>query len=384
MGTLERTETLTHRIGTDGRVSVKAIGGTLRVRGTDGDEARLSVTYRIRAESQDAAERALDSGRVLVDRGPGSLEVETPERRLATGIAWLFGGARVNADITVEVPWGARVRLETMSGSVEAVNLVGDQKYRTVSGEVRMWGLGGIVEAGSISGSVMLDRGGDIRLRANTVSGRVSLRAARFHGLIASTTSGSVTVTGAFDPAGDYRAESISGGVEITPLSGVAVELRSISGSINSDIEHRIEGGRGSWRTIVGDGASRFKVNSTSGGLRLRPPSTADHELGRRQPAPAQAQAPAPAAGPAAPWTTAVPATEPAPVPEGAAASAAEPSATGAAPSEETWNPAETPEDAPAAQDRDAAEDELAILQALERGEIGVEEASERLERARR
>jgi len=43
----------------------------------------------------------------------------------------------------------------------------------------------------------------------------------------------------------------------------------------------------------------------------------------------------------------------------------------------ETWNPDETGETA-----RDLPDDEaLAVLQALERGEIGVDEAAERLER---
>ncbi len=194
MGTLVRAETLAHRIGTDGRVSVKTISGLMRIRGTDGDEARLTVTYRIRAADQAAAERALETGRVLLDRGPSSLEVETPERRLSTGLAWLFGGARVSADITLEVPWGTHVRLETMSGSIEAGSLVGDQKYRTVSGDIRLWGLGGLVEASSISGPVTLDSGGDVRIRASSISGAVKVRARCFYGMSVNTTSGSIAV----------------------------------------------------------------------------------------------------------------------------------------------------------------------------------------------
>jgi hypothetical protein len=46
----------------------------------------------------------------------------------------------------------------------------------------------------------------------------------------------------------------------------------------------------------------------------------------------------------------------------------------------ETWNPDESGD---AEEDR-ADEEELAVLQALERGEIDVDEAAERLERSRR
>jgi hypothetical protein len=378
MGTLERTETLTHRIGTNGRISVKTISGALRVRGIEGEEARLTVVYRIRATDQGSAERALDSGRVLVDRGPGSLEVETPERRLATGLAWLFGGARVGANITVEVPWGTKVHYETMSGSIEAVALVGDQKYRTLSGDIRLWNLGGLVEAGSISGSIMMDDAGDVRLRANTVSGSIKARARRFYTTTVSSTSGSIAVVGALDPSGDHRAESISGTVELTPLNGVTAELRAISGSIVSSVPHRLEGGRGFWRAIVGDGLAAFRVNSTSGSLRILAARPGDQVVGSVAPA-------APSTPPAAPAPPAAPST---PAASGSAetpAGAAEPTADAieeAEPREtaETWNPDESGD---VEEDR-ADDEELAVLQALERGEIGVDEAAERLERSRR
>jgi hypothetical protein len=372
MGTLERTETLTHRIGTNGQVSVKTISGTLRVRGIDGEDAHLSVVYRIRATDQGLAERALETGRVIVDRGPSSLSVETPERRLSTGLAWLFGGARVGADVSIDVPWGTRVRYETMNGSIEAVSLVGDQKYRTVSGDIRLWSLGGLIEAGTISGSIRLESGGDVRLRANTVSGSIRVRARRFHGTTLSTTSGSIALVGELDPSGDHRAESISGSVDLTPLNGVTAELRAISGSITSHVPHRLEGSRGYWRSIVGDGKATFKANSTSGSLRILAEQPGD----RVGPAPA---APAAPAAPGSPAETQAATTVD---PQGTVGSEASPVDEEVEPreTEETWNPDESGEPDQAGPDPD----ELAVLQALERGEIGVDEAAERLDRSGR
>ena len=381
MGTLVRTETLTHRIGTDGRVSVKTLSGLLTIRGADGGEARLTVSYRIRAADQAAAERALETGRVLVDRGPSWLQVESPERRIATGLAWLFGGARVGADVSLEVPWGTKVRIETMSGTIEATSLVGDQKYRTVSGDIRLWGLGGLIEASSISGPVTLENGGDVRLRASSVSGSVKARARCFYGMTVNTTSGSIAVAGTLDPAGDYRADSISGSVVLTPLSGVTAELRTISGTVSTEIGSRIEGNRGYWRTVVGDGRTMFKVNSTSGGLRILAPG---RDAGTWQPTPTPA-APAPApAGPPTPPVASVP-------PEAPVAPVTTVDTSGdVTQTRETWtledvpdvaSPASEPMDAPAP---DFQTTEIEILRALERGEIGVDEAASRLERARR
>jgi len=377
MGTLERREIITHRLGSSGRLSVKALTGTLRIRGVEGEEARVTVDYRIRATDQASAERALETGRVGVYRGDGSLEVETPERRLST---WLFGGARVGADISVEVPWGAHVRLESMSGSIEADTLVGEQKYRTVSGEIRLWSLGGLVEAGTISGGIVLDRGAELRLKANTISGRIRARATVFHSLNLSTTSGGIAIVGSLDPVGDFRAESISGGVELTPVNGVTAELRTVSGSINSDVPHRMDGSRGSWRAVVGDGRATLKVNTTSGSLRILGAWSGD----------------TPASGPApSVWTTRV-ASDRATAPEASAqpdaggapdapAAAVTSDAPGSPPEAETWNPEDGPEMTNEfRQQEPSQEDELEILQALERGEIGVDEAAERLERVRR
>lgn len=410
MGTLERSESLTHHIGPNGRISVKTISGLLQIRGVDGEDARLTVTYRICAADQAAAERSLATGRVTVDRGPGSLEVEAPERRLATGIAWLFSGARVSADISLDVPWGTRVRYETMSGNIEAVALVGDQKYRTVSGDIRLWSLGGLVEAGSISGSITLDNGGDVRFKGNTISGGLRVRARRFYGMDVSSTSGSIAVIGAFDPSADCRGESISGSLSLTPLSGLTAELRTVSGSISSEIEQRLDGSRGSWRSVIGDGRPTFRFSSTSGGIRIFAPRPGDEVVAEPSPAPATSSAgkAAPAdvssavpsgagsdaasgptdaaSGPAdaapRPGSTAVPgpsaftgSTPPAPT---APLTPARPESEA---SGDTWNPEESAEVSPS-RERVSDDEELAILQALERGEISVDEAATRLSRA--
>jgi hypothetical protein len=384
VGTLERRETLTHRLGPAGRLSVKTVTGLLRVRGIEGEDVNVTVTYRIRAADHASAERALESGRVAIDRGPDSLAIETPERRLATGLAWLFGGARVRADIAVDVPWGAKVRFETMSGTVEAMNLVGDQKYRTVTGEIRMWYLGGLVEAGTISGGITLDGGTELRLRASTISGGIRARAGLFNSLSLSTTSGSMAVVGALDPTGDFRAESISGGVDLTPLSGVTAELKTVSGSVHSEVEHRVEGARGFWRAIVGDGRAHLRVNSTSGSLRLLAPRPSD-PVAVQTAGPASPAAPSgSAAASGAPATTAGTSGAPAETVQTAAPSATAQTAAGEE-SAESWNPNETAEEtAEHERDDQADEEELAVLQALERGEIGVDEAAARLERTGR
>ncbi len=387
MGTLERRETFTHPLGPSGRLSVKTVMSTVRVRGVEGGDARVTIDYRIRAADQQSAERALDTGRVFVERGSGSLEIETPERRFATGLAWLLGGARVSADITVEVPWGTEVRLETMNGRIEAESLVGDQWYRTVSAEIRLWGLAGRVDASSVSGGITLDGASQLRLRANSISGGIRARAGTFYAIHLNTTSGSMAIVGALDPGGDFRFESISGSLDLAAVSGSTVELKTVSGSIHSEVPSRLEGGRGSWRSIAGDGRSLVKVNSTSGSVRVRRPGPGDVvEPRAAEPAPAT---PGPNAGPNAAVSAAAGPTGQAATDSAASAGVASPAAEAAPEPTETWDPGEAEETARnelfgEGLSDEARAEELEVLQALERGEIDVDEAATRLERVRR
>jgi hypothetical protein len=266
------------------------------------------------------------------------------------------------------VPWGTKVRYETMSGSIEAMALVGDQKYRTVSGDIRLWSLGGLVEAGSISGSITLDNGGDVRLRANTISGGIKVRARRFYGMALSSTSGSIAVVGALDPSGDHRAESISGSVDLTPLNGVTAELRAVSGSITRTSSI-------GWKAAAATGARSSATAGRSSRSIPRPAACASW-----RPGPGDYVVAAAAPARPRPRRRAAPALGVRGRDSGRACGRHGRSSR-AAGNRRNLEPGRGRR----GRTRPPAEDEeLAVLQALERGEIGVDEAAERLERSRR
>jgi hypothetical protein len=124
----------------------------------------------------------------------------------------------------------------------------------------------------------------------------------------------------------------------------------------------------------VGDGRSFFHVNSTSGGLRLLAAKPEDRVV--------TASAPSASAGSVSESPTATSAAAGAAADTAAAQAEAEAEAEGSSRAEsvESWNPEEAAE----SEGDLAAEEELAVLQALERGEIGVDEAAERLDRSGR
>ncbi len=119
-----------------------------------------------------------------------------------------------------------------------------------------------------------------------------------------------------------YRIDTVSGDLSIALLGGAVFEVRGISSDVSSDLDHRIEGHQDRRRVTVGAGGPEILFNSMSGDLAIHRPRRLDR-------VPAPPPAPAPPAAPAPP--------------------------------------------------QPSQEDQLAILQALERGEIDVEEATRRL-----
>jgi hypothetical protein len=153
--------------------------------------------------------------------------------------------------------------------------------------------------------------------RLETVSGDVVVSAPRIDALRAQTVSGDVDVDGELASAGEFRVETVSGDFGIGLAGSAAFDVRGISTDISSDIDHRIEGRLDRRRVVIGSGEPTVIFSSMSGDLSIRR---------QRRFAPAGTEAPV---------------TSPTPTV--------------------------------------AADAQLAVLEALERGEIDVDEATRRL-----
>jgi hypothetical protein len=325
VATYVRTQSIEHDIGQAGRLSLMITSGDVSVRAAQGDQARITANFEIQAASESEANQAFTDAQLLVERGDGELIVAEPERNASLGalVGRLFTGrGQIDLSVTVELPERAEVRLDVVSADANVDGLLGEQRYNTVSGDLSLTALGGSIRVKSVSGDVTMRANQPIAVRADTVSGDLSVVAPMLNGLRANAVSGDVEVEGALSADHEYRIDTVSGDVSVGLLGGATFEVRGLSSDVVSDLDHRIEGRQDRRRVVVGDGGPVFIFNSMSGDLVIRRP----RRLDRTAPVP-----PAPPAPPA---------------------------------------PAVSPP---------APEDQLAILQALERGEIDVDEASRRL-----
>jgi hypothetical protein len=313
-------------------LSIRLGDGRARLRAVDGDSVRIRDRH-----GRDLADM------FAIELGDGSASFHADKR-------W-DRGRRHTPDVEVDLPRGATVVIEAGSADIEADGLAGDQRYRTASGDITLRAVSGRVALDAVSGEVDISATGESAMTIKTVSGDVDLRAATLTVLEATTTSGDLRIAGRLAGPGPFAIVTVSGDTLLAPAGDLRIEMATLSGDLRSKVGGRTEGGRGHRTLVVGGGGPLVSVRSLSGDLLVVPPT----------PVPVKAVAAVAPSAPAAPAALGAPA---APEPTGAPAAQPEPITAAA-------------NTAIAAAYDDAR---LRILRSLERGEIDVAEAGQRLE----
>lgn len=350
-GTSERT--FTFGPGAVPRVVANTPTGSVDIRG----EAREDVYVRVMLDPPEARDRGWAVA--IAQHGDTvAAEVKPPHNI----VGWLRNGS-VRVEVEMRVPHGANATANTAAADVTISRVAGGTRVRTASGEIHGGDLGGGVQITTASGDVHLNgvRGdlrcvtasgdvevaqaegevgvastsGDVRLSGvvgplalTTVSGDAEVRASALPRARVKTVSGDVALTTPLHREGEYRFETVSGDVELIVPDGAAltVAYQTVSGDMESAAPARREGGKRSGTLAINGGGVSVAVKSVSGDLSVRTTREALPDFGA-----------------VAPMHTPSPAPEPEPRPE------AEPSET------------------------------LRVLQAVERGELTIDEAMSRL-----
>jgi hypothetical protein len=310
---------LEHAIGAEGLLAIRLRDGDVRLHGVDGDVVRVRD-----ANGSDLTEM------FAVDRGRGSLSLKAAGRGLEiiVGPRAVRRGARRSPELEIDIPRRATLVIDAASGDIEGDGLVGDQRYRTASGDVVLHAVSGRLSVEAVSGDVEVIATGSADLTARSMSGDVAIRAATLSSLLVNTTSGDMKIAGRLAGAGPFGIETVSGDGLLAPAGDIRIEMTSLTGDLTSDLEGKQVSGRGRRSLTIGSSGPVVTFRSMSGDLRVARPT-----------------------------------------PIGAAAEAS----TGERPGTEP-----TPANGAIAAAYDDAR--LRILRSLERGEIDVDEAGRRLE----
>jgi DUF4097 and DUF4098 domain-containing protein YvlB len=255
----ETGATIDHQVGPRGRFSLRQTSGEVTIRGVEGD--------RIRVHADD--EKAFRE-RFSVETGKDFLDVHQNEK-LGFGI---FGRGE-SVELTIEVPHGATVAVETQSGDISASDLSGVKSFRTASGEVVLKRLAGAVDVETVSGDLEIEGQAPIDLKGRTVSGDVDVQVPVLRGLDLGTTSGDMGIDADLKGEGPFALRTISGDVHFVVRSGVRVQAETITGDLSSDLDSKRESSLGRKVMVVGKPGATLSFRSVSGDFRAAKPRTA-------------------------------------------------------------------------------------------------------------
>jgi DUF4097 and DUF4098 domain-containing protein YvlB len=255
--------TIDQQIGPRGRLTLRQTSGEITIRGVEGDRVRLH-----------ADDEKAFRDRFSIDVGKDSLDVNQNEK-LGFGI---FGRGE-SIDLSVEVPHGATVMIETQSGDISASDLSGVKSFRTASGEVVLKRLAGPVEVETVSGDLEIEGQAPIDLKARTVSGDVDIQVPVLRRLDLGTTSGDMGIDGDLRGDGPFAVRTISGDVHFVVRSGIRIEAETITGDLSSDLDAKRESGLGRKVMVVGRPGATLSFRSVSGDFRAAKPRTAPPAL---------------------------------------------------------------------------------------------------------
>jgi hypothetical protein len=287
------------------------------------------------------------------------------------GKARVSVGRHAWSDITIEVPQAitGRVGIHTASGDVRIEGVTSEIALNTVSGDVRVLRTSGDLVLQTASGNLVIERAIG-RLTAQTASGDVNVTSVQTEGFDIHTASGDILLDTKLTGDGPSRVQSASGDVRLTLRRPTADEgpaatlaFQTVSGDAHVSQPFR-KTARRRWQVGSGDRGPRIDVTTVSGDLVASVAATEGSFAPSSTPT-----RPAPPAPPAPPIAPAPPSSPSAPAPVSVGWPGDEPDVTATSTRPEAVQPA-APEEA----------ERLAVLEAVERGEIDVEEALRRLE----
>jgi DUF4097 and DUF4098 domain-containing protein YvlB len=262
-----------------GMVEISNVAGKLEIIGWDKPEVSVHATLGSGVERVD----------VTSSKGRTVVKVVLPNMSFRDG----------DADLQVHVPSQSEVQATAVSADLETSKLVGEQRLKTVSGELRAeFGAAdgadfeaktvsgdmklrgtatqpGSIRLGTVSGDITLD-GGAGEIEATSVSGDVHLEMTMARGVRLHSTSGDLTFRGGLSPDATIEAETVSGDVTLRPRAqgGFEYEASSFSGAIGNcfgkQAESTSQHGPGSrLNGTAGEGKGRIRVKTMSGDVEL-------------------------------------------------------------------------------------------------------------------
>lgn len=184
---------------------------------------------------------------------------------------------------TVQVPKNCRVKIETVSSSIELEKLEGEFEIGSVSGDLRLRNLLGVLNARSVSGK-LIGEALNGQADCENVSGDIRLTHSHIPALKAKTVSGEITIEAAGQTE-TYNFHTISGDLTLILAEdqGVSIHMQSLSGKLNLHHPEGTTRQAAPKDLSVQGGGPKVRFETISGDLHLTTPEIHEAEAAEPQ-----------------------------------------------------------------------------------------------------
>jgi len=170
--------------------------------------------------------------------GVESLEIDGDEDGVYIEVEYdedYHGKQEVDTDLTIRVPAGVALSVETVSASISVAEVAGELDLETVSGNIEITSKPAALDVETVSGNVYVESAPP-ESDVSSVSGLIEIRAAG-GALDAENVSGKIVVHGGVIDGGDLA--SVSGDItcHAIPGSGGDLDIETMSGTITLMID---------------------------------------------------------------------------------------------------------------------------------------------------
>ena len=257
------------------RLNIRMVAGSVDVVGRPDDAGEPGNTRN--ADGQVAASAAhlevseLDGPLIVTMKGD-TLTI-SHERLTWGGLLDWVSNHRASAVVSVAVPANCPVELGVVSADAVVSGITAPTKVKSVSGAVTLDCVRSDIIAQTVSGDVET-RGLSGSLHFSTVSGDLTVVNGTSGRVRAETVSGQVTLDLDIPPNSSIDMSSVSGDLtlRLPDSAGLTVSAKTMSGGLDSafgGLSTERQPGRASMRGQVGNGDGHFKAKTVSGDVTL-------------------------------------------------------------------------------------------------------------------
>ena len=246
------------------RLEVRLVEGNVDVVGRTEDAADGAASLEV---------TRVDGPLLVSLDGTGTLSI-THEKLTWGGLLQWGGRGRARAIVSVSVPATCPVELGVVSADAVVSGIEATKTaVKSVSGDVTLDDVRSDIAAQTVSGDLETRQlAGDLTF--SSVSGDLTVAGGRCSSLRAETVSGDVTLDVDLERSGRLNVSSVSGDVTVRlPRdTGTEVDVKSMSGTLESafgGLDRERKPGTCRLRGIVGDGSGSLAVKTVSGDVTL-------------------------------------------------------------------------------------------------------------------